>query len=216
MAVAVKICGINSTEAARAAEAAGADLTGFVFYPRSPRNVSPEQAREIAKALSERVMRVALFVDAGDEAIASVLDVVKFDMLQLHGGETPTRVTEIRERFGLPVMKAVKLAGPEDLAGAKAYFGAANRILFDAKPPAAMTHALPGGNALAFDWELLRGFEAPKPWMLSGGLNPENVAEAIRVSGARAVDVSSGVEDRPGHKDPGLIARFVRAAKGEE
>jgi phosphoribosylanthranilate isomerase len=216
MAVAVKICGINSAEAARAAEAAGADLAGFVFYPRSPRNVSAEQAREIGRAFSERVMRVALFVDADDEAIQSVLDIADFDMLQLHGGETPARATEIRERFGLPVMKAVKLAGPEDLEEAKAYFEAADRLLFDAKPPTSMKNALPGGNALAFDWELLRGFSAPLPWMLSGGLNPENVAEAIRVSGARAVDVSSGVEDRPGHKDAGLIARFIRAAKGEE
>jgi len=216
MAVEVKICGINSDAAARAAGAGRADYVGFVFFPASPRHVTPEQAAEIARALPARVKKVGLFVDADDKTIAAALAKVSLDMLQLHGSETPERVAAIKARFGLPVMKAVKLAEAADLGEARRFFAAADVLLFDAKPPASMTAALPGGNALAFDWELLRGFASPLPWMLSGGLTPENVREAVMISGARAVDVSSGVEDRPGHKDPARIAGFLRAAKGEK
>ena len=207
----VKICGINSPEAAEAA--AGADYAGFVFYAPSPRHLTPAQAAKLASLLPAGVKKVGLFVDAGDAKIEAVLDSVKLDMLQLHGEETPERIAAIKARFKLPVMKAVKLAGAGDLAAAKDYANVCDRILFDAKPPEDMTGALPGGNALAFDWELLRGYSGGRPWMLSGGLTPENVAEALAVSGARGVDVSSGVEDRRGHKDPARIRRFIAAAR---
>ncbi len=215
MAVEIKICGINSSEAAKAAARAGADLVGFVFYADSPRNVTPEQAAAIAGSLPSRVKKVALFVDADDATIAGALAKVRFDMLQLHGNETPQRVAAIKQRFGLPVMKAFKLASTSDLAAA-AQYKAADRLLFDAKPPPGMKGALPGGNALTFDWKLLRGFRSPKPWMLSGGLTPENVGEALRIAGAPGLDVSSGVEDRPGHKDPARIARFIAAVRSEK
>jgi len=208
----VKICGINSSEAARAAAKSGADFAGFVFYADSPRAVTPEQAAAIAGSLPPHVKKVALFVDADDAAIAAVLAKLRFNMLQLHGNETPQRVADIKERFGLPVMKAFKIAAASDLRTAKQY-KSPDRLLFDAKPPEGTR---PGGNALAFDWELLRGFTSDKPWMLSGGLTPENVGEAIRISGAKGVDVSSGVEDRPGHKDPLLIARFIAAARAKK
>ena len=208
----VKICGINSSEAARSAAKSGADFAGFVFYADSPRVVTPEQAAAIAGSLPPHVKKVALFVDADDATIANVLSKLRFNMLQLHGSETPQRVADIKERFGLPVMKAFKIASASDLRMAKQY-KAPDRLLFDAKPPEG---ARPGGNALAFDWELLRGFTSDKPWMLSGGLTPENVGEAIRITGAKGVDVSSGVEDRPGHKDPLLIARFIAAARAKK
>lgn len=211
MAVEVKICGINSPEAARAA--AGADYAGFVFYPPSPRHVTPEQAARLAADLPPEVKKVGLFVDADDAAIEAALKALRLDMLQLHGQETPARVAEIKARFKLPVMKAVKLAGAGDLESAKTFEPVCDRLLFDAKPPPAMTDALPGGNALAFDWKLLRGFSAAIPWTLSGGLTAENVGEALAVSGAKAVDVSSGVEDKRGHKDPALIRRFIAAAR---
>lgn len=216
MAIEVKICGINSSEAAKAAARSGADFVGFVFYADSPRNVTPEQAAAIAGALPPHVKKVAVFVDADDETIAGVLVKLRFNMLQLHGDETPARAAAVKARFGLPVMKAIKLAAASDLKAARGYYKAADRLLFDAKPPAETPGALPGGNALAFDWELLRGYASLVPWMLSGGLTPENVAEAIRISGAKAVDVSSGVEDRPGHKDAAKIARFIAAARGKK
>lgn len=211
----VKICGINSSEAARAAAKSGADFAGFVFYADSPRAVTPEQAAAIAGSLPPHVKKVALFVDADDATIAAVLSKLRFNMLQLHGNETPQRVADIKERFGLPIMKAFKVAAASDLRMAKQY-KAPDRLLFDAKPPEGMAGVLPGGNARTFDWELLRGFTSDKPWMLSGGLTPENVAEAIRISRAKGVDVSSGVEDRPGHKDPLLIARFIAAARAKK
>jgi phosphoribosylanthranilate isomerase len=212
----VKICGINSAAAARAVAEAGADLAGFVFYRASPRFVTPEQAAEMAAALPARIKKVGLFVDADDAAIAQTLRRVALDMIQLHGHESPARCAEIKRRFGLPVMKAVKLAGENDLAGAKPFEAACDRLLFDAKPPDSFKGALPGGNALSFDWGLLHGFSSRRPWMLSGGLTPENVAEAINASGAQAVDVSSGVEDEPGHKNPVLIARFTAAARQDK
>ena len=213
MTVEVKICGVNSREAARAVTEARADLAGFVFYSKSPRFVTPQQAAQIAAELPDPIVKVALFVDPDDETIGQTLGLFPFDMIQLHGSETRERVAAVKSRFRRPVIKAVKLALQSDLAEAVPFEGIADRLLFDAKPPPNLKGALPGGNALAFDWELLRGFSRPVSWMLSGGLNPENVAEAIQTSGARSVDVSSGVEDRPGHKDPQRIARFVAAAK---
>ncbi len=214
MSIEVKICGVTTPAALRATVEAGAEYLGLNFYPPSPRSVTPDQAAALTAAAPPRLCKVGLFVDVEDETIAKTLAAVGLDMLQLHGGESPARVAEIRARFGLPVMKAVKIAGPEDLAAAEAYFRAADRLLFDAKPPKEMTGALPGGNALAFDWRLLAGKTWPLPWMLAGGLDPENVAEAVRISGARAVDVVSGVEDRPGLKNPNKIRAFLAAAKG--
>jgi phosphoribosylanthranilate isomerase len=202
MSVEVKICGVNTPKALAAAVAGGADYVGFAFYPRSPRYVTPEAAHALAAQAPARVTKVGLAVDLDDAALAAILEAVPLDMWQLHGGESPTRVAQIKERFGLPVMKAVKIAESADLAAAEPYFRVADRLLFDAKPPKEMTEALPGGNALAFDWHLLAGRTWPLPWMLSGGLDPGNVAEAARIAGARAVDVSSGIEDRPGLKNP--------------
>lgn len=213
MAVTVKICGINTPAAAETAGAAGADMIGLVFYPPSPRAVTPAQAATVAARVADGVGKVGLFVDPDDASIDAVLSAVPLDLLQLHGAETPERLAEIRRRFAVPVMKAVKIAGRADVARADAYSAAADRLLFDAKPPKDMAGALPGGNALAFDWQLLAGRDWPLPWMLSGGLDARNVAEAVRISGARAVDVSSGVEDRPGVKNPDKIRAFVAAAK---
>ena len=213
MSVEAKICGVNTPEALRATVEAGAEYVGLNFYPPSPRSVTPDQAAALTAAAPRHLCKVGLFVDVEDDTIARTLAAVGLDMLQLHGGESPARVAQIRARFGLPVMKAVKIAGAEDVAAAEAYLGVADRLLFDAKPPKEMTGALPGGNALAFDWQLLSGKTWPIPWMLSGGLDPANVAEAARVSGARALDVTSGVEDRPGLKNPDKIRAFLAAAK---
>ena len=213
MPVEVKICGVNSPAALAAAVAGGADYLGFNFYPPSPRYVTPEAVREIAAAAPESLTKVGVVVDLDDAALAAILEHAPLDMLQLHGRESPERVAEIRARFALPVMKAVKIAGADDVAAARAYCAVAERLLFDAKPPTDMAGALPGGNALAFDWRLLAGTAWPIPWMLSGGLDADNLAEAVRVSGARALDVSSGVEDRPGFKSPDRIRAFLTAAK---
>jgi len=214
MAIQVKICGINSRPALAAAIEGGAAFIGLVFYPPSPRCVDLDQAAALAAAVPDGVVRTGLLVDADDAAIAAILKRVPLDMLQLHGGESPARVRDIRARFGRPVMKVVKVAGAEDVGAADAYGGAADRLLFDAKPPKGMLGALPGGNAVSFDWHLLAGRRWPLPWMLSGGLTAGNVAEAAAVSGAPAVDVSSGVEDRPGVKNPEKIRAFLKAARG--
>jgi len=212
MPVRAKICGINSRPALDAAVAGGAGFVGFNFYPPSPRALTTETAAPLAAAVPPVVAKVGLLVDEPDERIAEILARVSLDMLQLHGKETPARVDDIRRRFGLPVMKAVKIAEAADLAAADRYIGHADWLLFDAKPPPQMTHALPGGNALSFDWQLLAGRSWPSPWMLSGGLTPENLAEAVRISGARVVDVSSGVESQPGQKDPAKISAFLAEA----
>jgi len=214
MAVRAKICGINSREALDAAVAGGASFVGFVFYPPSPRALTPAAAGELAAAVPRTVGKLGLFVDDPDERIADVLAKAPLDMLQLHGQETPARVAAIRRHFGLPVMKAVKVAGADDLAAADGYIGVADWLLFDAKPPADMKGALPGGNGLVFDWQLLAGKRFRRPWLLSGGLDADNLAEAVRISGAHAVDVSSGVERAPGVKDPGRIRAFLAAARG--
>ena len=209
----VKICGLRSEAALDAALTAGADYVGFVFYDRSPRNISPTAARVLADRARGKAKVVVLLVDPDDALLAEVIHRVAPDIVQLHGVETPARVAEIAQRFGLPVMKAVAVAGAADVQAALAYAGKADRILFDAKAPADDAAALPGGNGVAFDWLALAGLEGRIDYMLAGGLNADNVAEAIRTTGAFAVDVSSGVESRPGEKDPDLIRRFIHAAK---
>jgi phosphoribosylanthranilate isomerase len=208
-----KICGVNSPVAAVAAAAGGAAFIGLVFYPPSPRALSAEAAAELAALVPERVGRVGLFVDPEDGEIEAILSRVPLTMLQLHGRETPERLTQIRRRFALPVMKAIGVARPADLEGAAPYLRTANWLLFDAKPPSE-PGALPGGNARPFDWPILAGRSWPIPWMLSGGLTAARLAEAVRITGARIVDVSSGVEDRPGVKNPDRIRAFLEAAAG--
>ncbi|KAB2938759.1 MAG: phosphoribosylanthranilate isomerase [Hyphomicrobium sp.] len=213
MATEVKICGLRSEAALDAALAGGADYVGFVFYAPSPRNIAPNAARALADRARGRAKVVALFVDPDDELLASVIEAVSPDIIQLHGAESPARVSDIARRFGRPVLKAVSVADAKDVEAALAYAGHADRILFDAKLLEGAAGALPGGNGIAFDWQALAGLEGRIDFMLAGGLNPANVAEAIRCTGAHAVDVSSGVESRPGEKDPDLIRRFLQAAK---
>lgn len=209
--VEVKICGITDDESMEAAIEAGADYVGLVFFAKSPRAVSPEQAADLVQLLDD-VSKVGLFVDADDALLESVLSHVRLDMLQFHGSETPERIEQVRLEFGVPVMKVIPIASAQDLATAEPYLDVVDRFIFDAKPPKGAP--LPGGNAMAFDWSILKGFSAKVPWMLAGGLTPANVADAIRISGARAVDVSSGVESAPGIKDPEKIRAFIKAAKG--
>src|SRR5215831_15720266 len=201
MSVAAKICGLSSEDAVRAAVGGGAAYLGFVFYPPSPRAVTPTQAARLCTVVPAGISRVGLFVDADDDTIGTVLAETPINILQFHGHETPERVADARLRFARPVMKAVAIATPEDVLGAAKYEEVADLLLFDAKPPR-RSDALPGGNGLAFDWRLIAGREWRRPWMLSGGLTAELLPEAVRVSGAAAVDVSSGVESRPGVKDP--------------
>ena len=210
----VKICGVSTVDVLEAAVSEGASDVGLVFFPRSPRNVSAEQAAALSAAAPDDVTVVGLFVDPPDETLERVLSVARLDLLQLHGSESPERVAAIRRRTGKPAMKAIKVAEPDDIAAARRYDGIADRLLFDAKAPSTEGRYMPGGNALTFDWRMLAGLDWPCPWMLSGGLTPETVAEAIRTSGAPGVDVSSGVESAPGVKDTSLIAAFIRAAEG--
>lgn len=213
MTIAAKICGLSDAEGLRAAVAAGAAFVGFVFYPPSPRAVTPVQARTLAAEVPAGVQKVGLFVDPDDALLDEVLAAVPLDLLQLHGQETPERVAEIARRTGLPVMKAIRVAKRADIDAAHAYEDVADRLLFDAKAPETMADALPGGNGLVFDWNLLRDETWQRPWMLSGGLDADNVAEAVRISGAPSVDVSSGVETAPGAKDPAAIKAFLDAVK---
>jgi phosphoribosylanthranilate isomerase len=211
----VKICGIRTLPALEAAIAAGADYFGLVFYPRSPRNVSLAKAAQLVERARGRIKCIALVVDADDALIEAIAARVRPDMIQLHGKETPERAKAIRKLAGCPVIKAVSVAKAGDVERAKAFKRAADLILFDAKPPEDAS-ALPGGNGVGFDWRLLFGLSRRMRYMLSGGLNPENVGEAIRLTGAAIVDVSSGVETTPGKKQAGLIRRFVAAAKAWE
>jgi phosphoribosylanthranilate isomerase len=194
-----------------AALESGADMVGFVFFEPSPRNLSPGEARALGSQVRGRAQKVALTVDADDAKLEAIVDALAPDILQLHGKESPERVRAMRSRFGIPVMKAIGIASRADLAKAEAYDGAADTLLFDAKP--APEAVLPGGNGQAFDWSVLKGFAADRPWMLSGGLDPSNVREALTATGARGVDVSSGVESTPGTKDPTRIAAFVAAVR---
>ena len=209
----VKICGLSTLESIDAAIDAGADLIGLVFYSRSPRNVSVQQAKTLADHARGRAKVVALIVDADDAALQEINKNVAPDLYQAHGSETPRRVGEIGTLTGKPVIKAIKVGDRKDIAKAAAYAGKASLILYDAKAPETLVNALPGGNGLAFDWNLLGSARQPEGFILSGGLNPENVAQAIRVTGAPIVDVSSGVESAPGKKDLGLIRKFIEAAK---
>ncbi len=212
--VEVKICGINSADAMKAALDGGADYVGLVFYPPSPRYVTPDQAVPLAALVPEMVIKVGLFVDIDDDTLGNILKTVPLDFLQLHGSESPARVAEIKSATGLPVMKAIKVASAEDVEAARKYCDIVDMLLFDAKTPADMEGALPGGNALAFDWQLLGGRDWPVPWMLSGGLDATNVAEAVRITGTPAIDVSSGVEDAPGVKSPAKITEFLSIIMG--
>ena len=208
--VRVKICGLTRPADVAAAVAAGASYVGFVFFEKSPRHLSLAAARALALEVPPGVVKVALTVDADDAALDALLARVPIDMLQLHGRESPQRVAALRARHGLPVMKAVGVAAARDLAALDDYGQVADQLLVDAKPPPGAP--LPGGNGLAFDWRLLTGRRWTRPWMLAGGLTPENVAEAVRRTGARQVDVSSGVESAPGEKDPARIRAFIDAA----
>ena len=214
MALAIKICGLTTPDALDVALTAGADFVGFVFFPPSPRNLGLEAARTLGVQVQGRAGKVALTVDANDDTIAAVVAALQPDMLQLHGKETPDRVVAVRTRFGLPVMKALPIATRVDLASIRVYSDVVDRLLFDARPPAEATR--PGGLGVSFDWTLLHGIDARVPWMLSGGLDAGNVAEAIAVTGAPGVDVSSGVERAPGEKDVGKIRAFIRAARMAE
>lgn len=213
MSVATKICGLSSEDAVAAAVEGGAAYVGFVFYPPSPRAVSPSRAAALCAAVPSGVQRVGLFVDAEDAAIAAALQTAPIDILQFHGRESPDRVADAKLRFHRPVMKAIPIAAPEDALAAGRYDEVADMLLFDAKPPRRID-ALPGGNGLAFDWRLIAGRRWRRPWMLSGGLTAELLPQAVRISGAGAVDVSSGVERRPGDKDPDKIRSFLAVARG--
>jgi len=207
----VKICGLRTVEDVTAVAAAGATYAGFVFFAKSPRHLSIAQAHVLALAAPIGLAKVALVVDADNATLDAIIDGVPLDMLQLHGRESPDRVSQVRARYGLPVMKAVGVADEGDLAALMDYAIVADQILVDAKPPKGAD--LPGGNGLAFDWRLLAGRRWLRPWMLAGGLTPANVAEAIRLTGARQVDVSSGVESAPGIKDAARILAFTTAAR---
>jgi phosphoribosylanthranilate isomerase len=212
MSVAVKICGIASPDAMAAALDGGARYVGLVFYPPSPRAISPIQAAGLASKVPGHVAKVGLVVDADDATLGAILQEVKLDLLQLHGSETPQRVAEIKRKFKLPAMKAVKIASAADVEDAARFVEIADRLLFDAQEPKG-ADALPGGNGIAFDWDLLAKKQWPLPWMLSGGLTADNLPQAVAVTEAACVDVSSGVEERRGVKSPEKIARFLAVAK---
>ena len=207
----IKICGLTDPADIPAAILAGASYVGFVFFPKSPRHLELEAAAFMAASVPVGIMKVALTVDADDAMLDTLTGQVPLDMLQLHGSETPERVAEVKSRYGLPVMKAVGIADAGDLPQLKTYGRVADQLLVDAKPPKGADR--PGGNAMAFDWTLIAGRRWPVPWMLAGGLTPENVAQAVRLTGARQVDVSSGVESAPGVKDADKMRAFVEAAQ---
>jgi phosphoribosylanthranilate isomerase len=211
MALSIKICGLKTEEALDTAVESGADMVGFVFFGPSPRNLGLVEARLLGERIKNQVLKVALTVDASDRELHDIVEALKPDMLQLHGTETPEQVAVIRSKFGLPVMKALPVATRADLSPMRLYAKVADRLIFDARAPKEATR--PGGLGQPFDWTLLKGIDAGVPYMLSGGLTPENVAEAIRITGAPGVDVSSGVESSPGVKDPDKIRAFIRAAR---
>jgi phosphoribosylanthranilate isomerase len=211
MTTLVKICGLRTSETLDAALEAGADFVGFVFFAPSPRHIELEQARALGARVAGRARKVALTVDADDATFAAIVEALKPDMLQLHGKELPERLTALRTRFGLPLMKALPVEAASDLAAAKAYTGAADWLLFDARAPKDATR--PGGLGRPFDWTLLKALDPGLPFMLSGGLEPGNVGQALEITQAPAVDVSSGVESVPGVKDPSRIRAFVRAVR---
>ena len=212
MSVLVKTCGMNSQSSIKAAIRAGADYLGFVFYEPSPRHVSYCEAGELALGIPAHIAKVALIVNADDARIEQIIKVLSPDIFQAHGGESPQRIKEISARFGRPVWKAVPVGTADDVAGAARYEGVADKVLFDARVPEDMQGALPGGNALSFEWKLLA--QSPiKEFVLAGGLTPENIGEAVRLTNAAIVDASSSLESAPGIKDNGKIAAFIRSAK---
>jgi phosphoribosylanthranilate isomerase len=211
MSLLVKICGLRTPETLDVALDAGADLVGFVFFPPSPRNLGMADARVLGKRVKGRAGKVMLSVDADDALFDAAVEALRPDLLQLHGHETPARVTALKRRYGLPVMKALPVETRADLAAVAPYLPVADRLLFDARPPREATR--PGGLGRTFDWELLRGLDPGLPFMLSGGLDAANLADALRITGAPGVDVSSGVERAPGEKDPDKIRAFIRAAR---
>jgi phosphoribosylanthranilate isomerase len=214
MSLIVKICGLSTRETLDTAIDAGADMVGFVFFPPSPRHLSLETARELGRQVSRRAAKVALTVDADDATLANIVEALQPDLLQLHGKETVARLRDIKQAFGLPVMKVIAVEAPADLAGLPGYAAVADRILFDARAPKDATR--PGGLGAVFDWQVLENLDLKLPFMVSGGLNAENVAEAVRATRAGGVDVSSGVERAPGVKDPEMIRAFIRAARSSE
>lgn len=213
MPLTVKICGLSTPETLDAALAAGADMVGFVFFPPSPRHVSLDVAEKLGRQ-AKKAVKVALSVDADDALLANSIEALRPQILQLHGKETVARIRDIKQKFGLPVMKAIAVETAADLAALPGYAAVCDRILFDAKAPKDATR--PGGLGAAFDWHLLEGLDLKLPFMVSGGLNAENVAEAVRITRAGGVDISSGVESAPGIKDPEMIRNFIRAARATE
>jgi phosphoribosylanthranilate isomerase len=211
MSLIVKICGLSTRETLDVALDAGADMVGFVFFPPSPRHLSLETARDLGRQARGRAVKVALTVDADDVTLGNIVETLQPDILQLHGKETVARLRDIRQTFGLQVMKAIAVETAADLAPLPGYATIADRILFDARAPSGATR--PGGLGAVFDWHVLENLDLKLPFMVSGGLNAENVAQAIRVTRAGGVDVSSGVEGAPGVKDPELIRAFIRAAR---
>lgn len=209
--VRIKMCGLRTIANVAAAGQAGAQYVGLVFFARSPRNVNLADAAALALAVPEGIAKVALVVDADDAQLDDLVRTVPLDMLQLHGQETPDRVAAVKQRYGLPVMKAIGIADADDLPLIDLYSGVADQLLIDAKPPSGA--ALPGGNALAFDWSLVAGRRWTRPWMLAGGLTPANAALAVARTGANQLDVSSGIESAPGVKDAGLMRAFAAAAR---
>lgn len=207
----IKICGISEPRALDAAINGRAAYAGFVFFPASPRNLAPAEAAALSARAQDRIRRIGLFVDADDATINDAVAAARLDALQLHGRETPERAAQLRARFGLPVWKALPVTSPEDVAGARLYTGAVDMVLFDARTPKGA--ALPGGMGLSFDWSLVAGWKGPVAWGLAGGLNADNVARAVQLTGAPLVDTSSGVESSPGVKDVDLIAAFCSAAR---
>ncbi|KYG22921.1 N-(5'-phosphoribosyl)anthranilate isomerase [Bradyrhizobium sp. AT1] len=214
MSLLVKICGLSTRETLQTALDAGADMVGFVFFPPSPRHLSLEAGRDLGRQVKGRALKVALTVDADDATFDNIMDALSPDIFQLHGKESVARLRDIKQRFGRPVMKAVPVATSADLAVLPGYAAVADRILFDARAPKDATR--PGGLGEPFDWHLLQNLELALPYMVSGGLHADNLAEALRVTGAGGVDVSSGVESAPGVKDPEMIKAFIRAARATQ
>jgi phosphoribosylanthranilate isomerase len=214
MSLSVKICGLSTRETLDAALQAGADMVGFVFFPASPRHVTLQTARDLGRQAKGRAVKVALAVDADDATLANIVEALQPDILQLHGSETVARLRDIKQSFGLQVMKAIAVETAADLAPLPGYAAIADRILFDARAPKGSTR--PGGLGAVFDWHVLENLDLKLPFMVSGGLNAANVAEAVRVTRAGGVDVSSGVEHTPGVKDPEMIRAFIHAARATE
>jgi phosphoribosylanthranilate isomerase len=211
--VLAKICGLKTPETVAAAVTHGAAFIGFNFFRKSPRCVEPAQAGMLGRAIPAGVVKTGLLVDDDDDRIGEILAAAPLDLLQLHGSETPARAAAIKAKFGLPVMKVIKVRAAADIGRAADYEAVADRLMFEPEAPADMKNALPGGNAISMNWNLLQGFRSRLPWMLAGGLTPVNLAEAVRQSGAPAVDVSSGVEDRPGEKSLSKIKDFLDVAR---